>query len=97
MRTLQYTGPFKAGDRITIPAQYDYTYTHIGIQVPYRPKIEYLRKSVTPDLTINGEPFFINYNNVLEFDGLNAVSLTIVFNKALPENTIIDIAYQTVD
>lgn len=34
MELVQYKGPFAAGSRLTVPAQFGYTYVHIGIELP---------------------------------------------------------------
>lgn len=94
MQLLQLTGPFSAGQSISIPAQSTYDYIHIGIQVRERQPIRYWTKSLQADLTINGKPFVVNETGILEFDGLAELAWIIEFNKDLPMTTIIDIAYR---
>lgn len=94
MKIKQLTGPFYAGQVITIPASIDYIYVHIGIQIPKRQPIEYIKEDIKPDLTINGITYKINTNHILEFDGLAELAWIIEFNKDLPMETIIDIVYR---
>lgn len=100
MELIQYIGPFSAGDVITIPAQYDYSYVHIGVQIPNRQPIAYLTDSaVTPDLEIGESsgstiPYRVNETGILEFDGLAQNSWRIRFLKDIPMESIIDIAYE---
>lgn len=102
MKIVQYNGPFKAGDTITIPAEYDCSYIHIGIQIPKRQPIAYTKETAaTPDLEI-GEmdggsvSYRVNETGILEFDDLAQNSWRIRFLKDVPKETIIDIMYSTV-
>lgn len=94
MKVKQLTGPFYAGQVITIPAQTDYTYVHIGIQIPKKQPIEYIKEAIKPDLTINGISYWVNAHHILEFDGLSELAWNIEFHKNLPMETIIDIIYR---
>lgn len=95
MKLLQLTGPFSAGQSISIPAQSTYEYIHIGIQIPERQPIQYWKKSLQPDVTINGVSYRVNDNGILEFDGLAELAWVIKFEKDLPMTAIIDILYRT--
>lgn len=101
MKIIQYKGPFTAGQSIEVPADYDYVYVHIGIQIPFRQPIAYITDSVTtPDIEL-GEMdggtigYRVNETGILEFDELAQNSWRIRFLKDVPMETIIDIAYST--
>lgn len=100
MKIIQYIGPFTAGQSITVPAEYDCEYVHIGIQFPFRQPIAYITDSaVTPDLEIGSMdgssiPYRINDTGILEFDNLAQTSWRIRFLKDMPFEGIIDIAYR---
>lgn len=94
MELLQLTGPFSAGQSMTIPAQTGYEYIHIGIQIPERQPIQYWFNPLQPDITINGISYRINENGILEFDGLAELSYIIRFEKDLPMTAIVDILYR---
>lgn len=100
MQVVQYKGPFSAGEVITIPAQYDYEYVHIGIQLPHRQPIAYITDSaVTPDLEFGSDannmmPYHVNECNILEFDEISQLSWRIRFLKDIPMEGIIDIVYK---
>ena len=89
------TGPFSAGQSISIPAQTTYEYIHIGIQIPKRQPIQHWTKTIQPDITINGISYKVNENGILEFDGLAELAWVIRFEKDLPMTTIVDIIYRT--
>lgn len=105
MKLLQFHGPFTTGTPITVPANYDYEYVHIGIQIPDRQPIAadcLIGNNSTPDVEIGSTAndrmqYKINESNILEFDGLAQVSWYIRFLKNVPKETIIDIAYQEID
>lgn len=106
MKLIQYKGPFTAGDVITIPAEYDTTYVHIGIQIPNRQPIAYYHN---PEDTSEAYPYSadielgeadggtigyaVNEKGILEFDELAQNSWRIRFLKDVPMETIIDILY----
>lgn len=102
MKLLQITGPFEPGTIINLPAQTDYSYVHIGIQIPQRsPMSDWAQdtsgingKYPIPDIDINGIKYVVNQNNILEFDGLAELTWNITALKKLPAETIIDIAYR---
>lgn len=100
MKMVQYKGPFTAGDVITIPPDYGYTYVHIGIQIPFRQPIAYLTDGpMTPDLEMGESDggtvgYALNEKGILEFDELAQNSWRIRFLKDVPMETIIDIAYE---
>lgn len=103
MKLLQITGPFGQGEKIIdIPAETDYSYIHIGIQIPQRsPMSDWAQetnpakgKYPRPDIEINGIKYVVNQNNILEFDGLAELTWRISALKDLPAETIIDIAYR---
>lgn len=94
MKIKQLTGPFYAGQVITIGAETDYTYVHIGIQIPKKQPIEYITEAIKPDLTINGISYWVNAHHILEFDELAELAWIIEFHKDLPMETIIDIIYR---
>lgn len=94
MKLLQYVGPFVVGDTISVPAQINYKYVHIGIQIPERQPIAYIKDSpVSVDIEINGEMYRINEKGILEFDNLAEIAWEIRFLQNVPMETIIDIAY----
>ena len=94
MKLIQYTGPFSAGQTITIPAQLDYTYVHIGFQVPKRLPIELIDNTALPiDFTFNGVGYRVNNTGILEFDETTESSIEIKIERDLPWESIIDIAY----
>ena len=94
MKLVQYTGPFTAGQTISIPAQIDYSYVHIGIQVPKRQPIELIKTVALPiDLTLNGVGYRIGNTGILEFDETTENSIEIKIERDLPWESIIDIAY----
>ena len=93
-------------DNITAPSRYDREYVHIGIQVPDSPHIAYIpieaRLPVLKIEALNGETetsseYFINYADSLEFTDLADKSYRITALQNLPAETIIDIAYDTLD
>ena len=94
MKLVQYTGPFTAGQTITIPAQIDYTYVHIGIQVPKRQPIELINTVALPiDLTLNGVGYRVGNTGILEFDETTESSIELKIERDLPLESIIDITY----
>jgi len=94
MKLIQYTGPFSAGQTITIPAQIDYSYVHIGIQIPKRQPIHLITETALPiDLTFNEVGYRINDSGILEFDETTETSINIKIERDLPWESIIDIAY----
>lgn len=98
MKLIQYTGPFRAGETINVPAEIDCTYTHIGIQIPHRePMINLMNKSIPLDLQINGMGYRINDTGILEFTETSALSFTIKFLKDMPMETTVDISYLITD
>lgn len=101
MKLLQYSGPFSKGQTVLVPPDDDSRYVHIGLQVPYKWKLEYLPKQgVDPDISIyNGDEkfsYYINHRGILEFDGLSDFYYQITFNRSLPMETIVDIIYKDV-
>lgn len=98
MELVQYNGPFNSGDEIKTEVRYDYTVVHIGIQIPKRqPIAAWKSKEYSPDLTINGNPYAVNENGILEFDGTSEISFTVKFNKTLPPETILDVIYKSTE
>lgn len=98
MRLLQYTGPFKKGQRIVIPPRMDYEYVQIGIQLYKREPMYYtFEQKVEPDLKVNGISYQVPFTEILEFDGLAEISWTIEFLKDMPPESIIDFTYTTGD
>lgn len=98
MKLIQYTGPYSAGEYITIPALNDYQYVHIGVQIPKSQHIGYITdKAVSTSISINGTSYYINGNDVLEFDDIGQSQVLIKFEKAFPANGIIDVVYQVQD
>lgn len=94
MKLVQYKGPFAAGDTITVPAQQNYKYVHIGIQIPDRQPIAYIKDNIVPvDIEINGTMYRVNETGILEFDELAEIAWQITFLQNVPMETIIDIAY----
>lgn len=94
MKLIQYTGPFSAGQTITIPAQIDYSYVHIGIQIPKRQPIHLITETALPiDLTFNDVGYRINESGILEFDKTTETAINIKIERDLPWESIIDIAY----
>ncbi len=89
-------------DRIEIEPEYDRTWVHIGIQIPERQPIAYTYYTDAlpqTDLSIgelDGETiaYRVNDTGILEFDEIAQNSWQICFNRDLPTETIIDIAYQ---
>lgn len=94
MKLIQYTGPFSAGQTISIPAQQDYSYVHIGIQIPKRQPIALITESAVPiDITFNGVGYRVNDTGILEFDETAETSIEIKIERDLPWESIIDIGY----
>lgn len=93
MKLVQYTGPFSSGDTIDIPAKTNYTYVHIGVQIPYRQPIAHWKESLIPDVRINGIEYRVNENGILEFDDLAKLTWNIEFLRDTPKEAIIDLIY----
>ena len=94
MKLIQYTGPFSAGQTITIPAQVDYSYIHIGFQVPYRQPIKLETKTALPvDFTMNDVQYRVGDTGILEFDETTEDSINIRIERDLPWESTIEIAY----
>ena len=94
MKLIQYTGPFSAGQTITIPAQIDYSYVHIGIQIPKRQPIALITGTALPiDITFNGVGYRVNETGILEFDETTETTIDIKIERDLPWESTIDIAY----
>lgn len=94
MKLIQYTGPFTAGQTITIPAQIDYTYVHIGVQIPKRQPIKLIDSVALPvDFTLNGVSYRVNDKGILEFDETTESSIELKIERDLPWESIIDIEY----
>ena len=94
MKLIQYTGPFTAGQTITISPQQNYSYVHIGIQIPERQPIAYVTDTaLTEDIELNGIGYRINDKGILEFDELAETGIEISIKKNLPWESIIDIMY----
>lgn len=94
MKLIQYTGPFSAGQTITIPAQVDYNYIHIGFQVPYRQPIKLETKMALPvDFTMNDVQYRVGDTGILEFDETTEDSIDIRIERDLPWESTIEIAY----
>lgn len=94
MKLIQYTGPFSAGQTITIPAQIDYSYIHIGFQIPKRQPIELIDSVALPiDFTLNDVGYRVNNTGILEFDETAESAIEIRIERDLPWESIIDIAY----
>lgn len=100
MKIIQYKGPFTTSDRITVEPEYDISYVHIGIQIPHRQPVEYPKdQAVTTDIRMGEDAtstiaYKVNETGILEFDEINQSGWYIAFDKDLPAETIIDIAYQ---
>lgn len=102
MQLIQYKGPFSRGQNILVPMNDDYRYVHIGLQVPYKWKLEYLADNdFAPDIRINNGKetfdFWINQRRILEFDGMADSYYYITFLKSLPMETIVDIIHRDID
>lgn len=94
MELIQYTGPFTAGQTISIPAQTNYSYVHIGIQIPKRQPIALIvDDALDIDLTLNGVGYRVNDTGILEFDETNETSINIEIARDLPWESVIDIMY----
>ena len=94
MKLIQYTGPFSAGQTITIPAQTDYSYVHIGIQIPKRQPIALITETALPiHITFNGVGYRVNETGILEFDETTETTIDIKIERDLPWESTIDIAY----
>jgi hypothetical protein len=94
LKLIQYTGPFSAGQTITIPAQIDYSYVHIGIQIPKRQPIALITETALPiDITFNGVGYRVNDAGILEFDETTETTIDIKIERDLPWESTIDIAY----
>lgn len=94
MKLIQYTGPFSAGQHISIPAQINYTYVHIGIEIPYQEPIVNITSPMTPDIEVNSKTYKINNKGILEFDGLAEIAWEIEFLKDAPMESTLEIAYE---
>lgn len=98
MEVVQFTGPFESGDEVSTEIRYDYTVVHIGVQIPQKQPIRYVRdKAYDGDLMINGKSYAVNENGILEFDGTTEIEFKLEFTKKLPPETIIDIVYKSTE
>lgn len=99
MKLIQYKGSFLAGQTFEVRPQVGYRYVHIGIQAPFRePLAQITSKALPTDYEItdshgNTSRFRINDTDILEFDGMNAASLTVKILQDLPFGSTIDIMY----
>lgn len=94
MKLIQYNGPFDGGETMNLPAQTGYRYVHVGIQIPHRQPISYIKNSaLVTDLTINGVQYRVNECDILEFDDLAETSWEMKIDRALPWGSIIDVIY----
>jgi hypothetical protein len=96
MRTIQLRGPFNKGYKKTLSldeSQKD-SFVQIGIElgdsIPFDLDTS---KNIEPEIAINGIPYKISNNRVLEWDNFSEKELTIMALKNLDEYTLIDIAY----
>lgn len=95
MKLIQYTGPFRAGDHFSIPANKDYYYVHIGITVPPRDYIfHYLKKPFDVQVRVNGQDYHVSERGVLEFMGLAETAWEIEFLTDTPIESSIEISYK---
>lgn len=93
MKLIQYTGPFTAGQTISIPAKIDYTYIHIGVQVPKRQPIRLIDKTALPiDFTLNDVGYRVGDTGILEFDATTESAINIKIERDLPWGSTIEIA-----
>lgn len=98
MKLLQYRGPFVEGDIIEVLPRTDYSYVHIGIQIPDRQPIGSVNEYSLPltgdlvDLNINGMDYRISHS-ILEFSDLAEIKWEIEILVDLPAETIIDLLY----
>lgn len=97
MKLIQYTGPFSAGQRISIPAEINYTYVHIGIEMPYQEPIVNIKSPINPDIQVNSKTYRVNDKGILEFDDLAVISWEIEFLKDAPMETTIEVAYRVAE
>ena len=74
MKLIQYKGPFQIGDTISVKAQQNYKYVHIGIQIPNRQPIAYIKNSLPVDIEINGNIYRVNDTGIL-IKGNNSISI----------------------
>ena len=94
MKLIQYNGPFESGETMTFSAQMGYRCVHVGIQIPHRQPISYIKNTaLVTDLTINGVQYRVNECDILEFDDLAETSWEMKIDRALPWGTIIDVIY----
>lgn len=99
MKLIQYKGSFLAGQTFEVRPQVGYRYVHIGLQAPFREPLAQITSNVLPtdyeitDSHGNTSRFRINDTDILEFDGMNAASLTVKILQDLPFGSTIDIMY----
>ena len=91
MKLLQHRGPFRSGEEIAnIRPDLNVTYVQIGIQFPKAPPLDW-RKSLTPDIEVNGTGYVINDPWILEFCDFTFTSFNIIARRDFPEDCIVDI------
>jgi len=99
MKLIQYKGSFLAGQTFEVKPQVGYRYVHIGLQAPFREPLASLTSGSLPtdyeitDNRGNTSRFRINDTDMLEFDGMNAASLSVKILRDLPFGSTIDIMY----
>lgn len=95
MKIIQYTGPFSSGQTIYIAPTVNYTYVHIGIQIPQRQPIKTIQENIAPvDIEFNGIEYRVNDSGILEFDEMAEITIDIKFLTDTPNEAIIDIVYE---
>ena len=96
---LQYRGPFKEGQRISVPPHMDQKYVQIGIQTMEREPMHFTKEMCTsekrqgPSISINDVQYVVPFTEMLIFYELAELELDIRFLTDLPAETIIDIIY----
>lgn len=100
MKTLQYVGPFKAGETLSVSLDSVYRILQIGIEHPNSIPIgEYQNNStnIKTIIDIDGQQYYINDCDILEYNGLYQQNMTITFLEDLDAYTVIDLIFKDVD
>lgn len=91
MKTMQYRGPFSKPFTIKFKDNEKKKFIQIGVELGNSAPIEL---NMDAQIAINGIPYKINNNRILEWDNFSERSLVITPLKYLDEYTLIDIAYE---
>lgn len=107
MKMIQYAGPIKENDVITLSPPDNNCTVHIGLHIPKQwPVKDLKKKDSSPWIKVLGasskrgtdeHKYLLNEHNVLEFDGVEEEEFTIEALRDLPPETVIDVVYTTLE